>query len=48
MHNKGVTDYILMLIIILIIAIVIVIFYLVIYSPSSLGKLIPSLPNPFG
>lgn len=48
MRKKGVSDYVLFMIIAIIIIIVIIIFYLAIFSPGLLGKLIPSIPNPFG
>jgi uncharacterized protein (UPF0333 family) len=48
MNKKGATDYTLLLIIIIVIAIVIVVFYIMIFSPSVLGKILPKIPNPFG
>jgi competence protein ComGC len=48
MNKKGVTDYVLLLIIIIIISVVLVIFYLIIFSPSTLSKILPIFPNPFG
>ncbi len=48
MNRKGVADYILALIIIIVICVVIVIIYLIIFSPSTLTRLFPPFPNPFG
>ncbi len=48
LNRKGVADFVLMLIIIIVIAIVILIFYLVLFSPSSISKILPRIPNVFG
>jgi uncharacterized protein involved in cysteine biosynthesis len=45
MNNKGLESYILLVIITLIILILIVIFYLFLFSPTTIHKLIPGVPN---
>ncbi|MCL4373237.1 hypothetical protein M1384_04215 [Candidatus Parvarchaeota archaeon] len=45
MNNKGVESYILLIIITLIVLILIIIFYLFLFSPSTIHKLIPAVPN---
>ncbi len=45
MNKKGVESYILLIIITLIILILIIIFYLFLFSPSTIHKLIPGVPN---
>jgi hypothetical protein len=45
MNKKGVESYILLIIITLIVLILIIIFYLFLFSPGTIHKLIPSVPN---
>ena len=45
MNNKGVESYILLIIITFIVLILIIIFYLFLFSPSTIHKLIPTVPN---
>ncbi len=45
MDKKGVESYILLIIITLVVLILIIVFYLYLFSPATLHKLIPSMPN---
>ena len=45
LNKKGVESYILLFIITLIVLIILIIFYLVIFSPGTIHKLIPSVPS---
>ncbi|MCL4397222.1 hypothetical protein M1494_02650 [Candidatus Parvarchaeota archaeon] len=45
MNNKGVESYILLIIITLVVLILIIVFYLFLFSPSTIHKLIPTVPS---
>ncbi|MGC8533050.1 MAG: hypothetical protein ACP5MV_00230 [Candidatus Parvarchaeum sp.] len=45
MNNKGVESYILLIIITLIVLILLIVFYLFLFSPATIHKLIPTVPN---